>query len=114
MLLASQSRPKECADHKVRDMTFQVFDNVRLVSYRLDLPHNLSGVHPVFHVSMMKRYHGDGDYIIKWDLILLDKDLQYEDESVVILVRTVTQKADKNESTQYKRQIAGMVLALTK
>ena len=33
---------------------------------------------PVFHVSMLKKYHGDMDYIIKWDSVLLDKDLQYK------------------------------------
>ncbi|WMV30715.1 hypothetical protein MTR67_024100 [Solanum verrucosum] len=97
-LLASQSRQKKYADHKVRDMTFQTGENVLLkvspmegvmifgkkgklspryigpfeilecvgpVAYRLALPPNLLGVHPVFHVSMLKRYHGDGDYIIK-------------------------------------------------
>ena len=37
------------------------------VSYELALPPGLSGVHPVFHESMLKRYHGDGNYIICWD-----------------------------------------------
>ncbi|WMV34360.1 hypothetical protein MTR67_027745 [Solanum verrucosum] len=36
---------------------------------------------------MLKRYHRDGDYIIKWDSIVLDKDLQYEEEPVEILDR---------------------------
>ncbi|WMV46931.1 hypothetical protein MTR67_040316 [Solanum verrucosum] len=97
-LLATQSRQKKYADHKVRDITFQTGEKVLLkvspmkgvirfgkkgklspryigpfeildcvgpVAYRLALPPNLSGVHLVFHVSMLKRYHGDGDYIIK-------------------------------------------------
>ncbi|WMV32377.1 hypothetical protein MTR67_025762 [Solanum verrucosum] len=54
------------------------------MAYRLALPPNLSGVHPVFHVSMLKRYHGDGDYIIKWDSIVLDKDLQFEEEPIAL------------------------------
>ncbi|WMV19083.1 hypothetical protein MTR67_012468 [Solanum verrucosum] len=54
---------------------FEVLEYVGPVDYRLALPPNLSGVHTVFHVSMLKRYHGDGDYIIKWDSIVLDKDL---------------------------------------
>ena len=35
------------------------------VDYELAWPPGLSGVHPVFHVSMLKKYHGDGNYIIQ-------------------------------------------------
>ncbi|WMV14374.1 hypothetical protein MTR67_007759 [Solanum verrucosum] len=69
---------------------FEIFDYVGPIAYRLALPPNLSGVHPKFHVSMLKRYHGDGDYLIKWDSIVLDKDLQYEEELVTILDRYVS------------------------
>ena len=53
------------------------------------MPPGLSGVHPVFHVSMLKRYHGDGNYIIRWDSVLLDENLSYEEEPVVILDRDI-------------------------
>ena len=46
-------------------------------------------MHPVFHVSMRKRYHGDGNYIIRWDSVLLDENLTYEEEPVAILDREV-------------------------
>ena len=46
-------------------------------------------MHPVFHVSMLKGYHGDGNYIIRWDSILLDENLSYEEELVAILDREV-------------------------
>ena len=46
-------------------------------------------MHPVFHVSMLKRYHGDGNYIIRWDSVLLDENLSYEEEPVAILGREV-------------------------
>ncbi|WMV20179.1 hypothetical protein MTR67_013564, partial [Solanum verrucosum] len=59
------------------------------VAYRLALPPNLSGVHLVFHVSMLKRYHGDMDYIIKQDSVVLDKKIQYEVEPIAILNRDV-------------------------
>ncbi|WMV41589.1 hypothetical protein MTR67_034974 [Solanum verrucosum] len=54
---------------------FEILERVGSVAYRLALPPILSGVHLVFHVSMLKKYHVDEDYIIKWDSVLLDKDL---------------------------------------
>ena len=39
---------------------FEVLKRVGEVDYELALPQGLSGVHPVFHVSTLKRYHGDG------------------------------------------------------
>ena len=38
---------------------FEVLKRVGEVAYELAFPPGLSGVHPVFHVSMLKRYHGD-------------------------------------------------------
>lgn len=43
----------------------KILKRVAPVVYRLALPLNLSCVHPVFHVSMLKKYHNDGDYIVK-------------------------------------------------
>jgi len=39
---------------------FPVMSKVGKVSYRLELPSKLK-IHPVFHVSMLKPYHGDND-----------------------------------------------------
>ena len=89
--LAAQSRQKKYEDHKVRDNVYlkvspmkgvmrfgkkgklsaryigplEVFEYLQTVAYRLDLPPNLSVFHPAFHVSMLKRYHNNCDYIIK-------------------------------------------------
>lgn len=38
---------------------------VGLMAYMLALPPSLFSVHPIFHVYVLKRYHGDKDYMIK-------------------------------------------------
>ena len=62
---------------------FEILKCVGEVAYKLALPLGLSGVHPVFHVLMLKRYHNDGLYIIRWDSILLDENLTYEEEPLL-------------------------------
>ena len=86
---------------------FEILECVGPVAYKLALPPNLSSVHPVIHVSMLKRYHGDEDYIIKWDSIVLDKDLQYEEEPIAILDRDVCKlrtKEIKSVKVQWKHR----------
>ncbi|XP_055826463.1 uncharacterized protein LOC129894878 [Solanum dulcamara] len=68
---------------------FEILNYVGMMAYRLALPPSLSRVHPIFYVSMLKKYHGAGDFIIKWDSVLLDKDLWYEEEPVSIFDRDV-------------------------
>ena len=127
-LLAAQSRQKQYADRKVKDLDFMEGEQVLLkvspmkgvmrfckrsklspryigpfivlkrvgdVAYELALPLGLSGVHPVFHMSMLKKYHGDGNYIIRWDLILFDEKLFYEEEPIAILDREVRKLRSK-------------------
>lgn len=36
-------------------------------------------------MSVFNSYHGDTDYIIRWDYIVLDKDLQYVEEPIAIV-----------------------------
>ena len=67
------------------------------------MPPGLSRVHPVFHVSMLKRYHGDGNYIIRWDSVLLDENLSYEEEPIAILYREI-RKLRSREITSIKVQ----------
>ena len=64
-------------------------------------------MHPVFHVSMLKRYHGDGNYIIRWDSVLLDENLSYEEEPVAILdreVRKLRSREIASNKVQWKNQ----------
>ncbi|WMV41454.1 hypothetical protein MTR67_034839 [Solanum verrucosum] len=56
---------------------------------------------------MLNRYHGDGDYTIKLDSIVLDKDLQYEKEPIAILdrdVRKLRTKETMSVKVQWKHR----------
>ncbi|XP_059302352.1 uncharacterized protein LOC132054326 [Lycium ferocissimum] len=67
----------------------------KTLAYELALPPGLSGVHPVFHVFMLKRYHDDCSFIIRWDFVLWDENLSYEEEPIAILDREVRKLRSK-------------------
>ena len=45
---------------------FEVLERVGTVAYRLTLPPSLSGVHEVFHISMLRKYTLDPAHIVHW------------------------------------------------
>ncbi|XP_070008757.1 uncharacterized protein [Nicotiana sylvestris] len=70
---------------------FEVLRRVGEVAYELALPHSLLGVHPVFHVSMLRRYHADLSHMLDFSTIQLDESLGYKEEPVAIVDRQVRQ-----------------------
>ncbi|PHT53627.1 LRR receptor-like serine/threonine-protein kinase EFR [Capsicum baccatum] len=68
---------------------FEISQCVGPVAYELVLPSDLSAVHPVFHVSMLKRYYPDDSHVIQWDSVNLDRNLTFEEEPITILDRQV-------------------------
>ncbi|XP_059295420.1 uncharacterized protein LOC132048750 [Lycium ferocissimum] len=74
---------------------FEILDHVGKVAYELVSPIGLSDVHPVFHVSMLKKYHSDSSYIIQWDSVLLDENLSYEEKHIVSLDKEVRKLKSK-------------------
>ncbi|XP_070034563.1 uncharacterized protein [Nicotiana tomentosiformis] len=65
----------------------EVLDRVGEVAYRLALSPSLSGVHLVFHDSMLWKYYEDLSYVLDFILVQLDKDLTYDEEIMSILDR---------------------------
>ncbi|XP_070039101.1 uncharacterized protein [Nicotiana tomentosiformis] len=61
----------------------------RRVAYELDLPLELEAVHPVFHVSMLRKCIGDPSRITPIEDIHIAEDLSYAEVPVVILDRQV-------------------------
>ncbi|XP_060211970.1 uncharacterized protein LOC132639547 [Lycium barbarum] len=74
---------------------FEILPRVGDVAYELALPPGLSGVHLIFYVSMLKRYHSDGTYIVCWDSVFLEENMSYEKEPIMILDRQVRKLRSK-------------------
>ena len=55
------------------------------VSYLLALPPSLSGVHEVFHVSMLRKYTPDLAHVVDWGEITVDTDGTFEEGPMRIL-----------------------------
>ncbi|WRX25513.1 Reverse transcriptase domain - like 10 [Theobroma cacao] len=64
---------------------FEILERVGAVAYRLALPLDFSNIHPVFHVSMLRKYNPDPSHVIWYENIQLKDDLTYEKQSVAIL-----------------------------
>ena len=64
---------------------FKVPERVGTVTYRLALLPSLSGIHEVFHVSMLRKYTPDPAHIVDWGEIIVDTDGTFEEEPVCIL-----------------------------
>ena len=52
---------------------------------RLALPPSLSGVHEVFHVSMLHKYTSDPTHMVDWGELIVDADGTFEEGPVYIL-----------------------------
>ncbi|XP_076937592.1 uncharacterized protein LOC143605320 [Bidens hawaiensis] len=66
---------------------FEILDRVGEVSYRLALPPQLSHVHNVFHVSLLRGYNYHLLHIISYPPLTIHEDLSYEEEPEAILNR---------------------------
>ena len=64
---------------------FEILERVGTVAYRLALPPNMSGVHEVFNVSMLRRYTPDPAHVVDWGEIEVDTDGTFEEGPVCIV-----------------------------
>ena len=64
---------------------FEILERVGTVAYQLALPPSMSGVHEVFHVSMLRKYTPDPAQVMDWGQIEVDTDGTFEEGPVCIL-----------------------------
>ena len=74
---------------------FEILDRVGNVSYRLALPPNFGHVHPVVHISMLRKYVPHPSHILQTQEIQVDKDLSYEEVPVAIVDRQIRKLRNK-------------------
>ena len=53
---------------------FKILERVGIVAYRLALLPSMSGVHEVFHVSMLRKYTPDPAHVVDWGQIEIEID----------------------------------------
>ena len=68
---------------------FEIVARIGPVAYRLQLPAELNGVHPVFHVSNLKKCLSDETLVIPLDEIEINENLLFVEEPVEIMDREV-------------------------
>ena len=63
---------------------FEMLERIGTVVYRLALPPSMTGVHEVFHVSMLRKYTPDPAHVVDWGQIEVDTDETFEEGPVCI------------------------------
>ena len=74
---------------------FKIRSRVGGVAYRLVLSPELSRIHPVFHVSMLKKYIADLSHVLQPQAVELSEDLSYKEFPVEIVDRQIRQLRTK-------------------
>ncbi|KAM1092548.1 hypothetical protein ACFX19_020117 [Malus domestica] len=64
---------------------YEITERIGEVTYRLELPLELSKIHNVFHVLMLRHYVLDPSHVIPPQPLEINLDLTYDEEPVTIL-----------------------------
>ncbi|KAK4724004.1 hypothetical protein R3W88_026783 [Solanum pinnatisectum] len=68
---------------------YRILRRVGLVAYELELPSGLEFVHPVFHVSMLRKCIRDPSQVVPIEDVHITEELSYEETPIAILDRQV-------------------------
>ena len=73
----------------------KILERIGPVAYRLELPLELSRIHNVFHVSMLKKYIPDPSHILEVPPVELEEDLSFKVQPVAIVDQEMKQLRSK-------------------
>ena len=73
---------------------FEILERVGTVAYRLALLPSMTGVHEVFHVSMLRKYIPDPSHMVDWGQIEIDTYETFDEGPV----RIVDSRGEASES----------------
>ena len=74
---------------------FEIQSRIDEIACRLVLPPELSKIHPVFHVSMLRKYIADPTHVLQPQAVELSEDLTYEAFLVAIVDQQIHQLRTK-------------------
>ncbi|XP_070023238.1 uncharacterized protein [Nicotiana sylvestris] len=74
---------------------YTIIQRIGQVAYKLELPPEMSLIHPVFHVSMLRNVVGDPSTIVLVETIEVNEELLYEEVPIAILDRQVQKLRNK-------------------
>eukprot|EP00257_Ricinus_communis_P017778 XP_015576300.1 uncharacterized protein LOC107261456 [Ricinus communis] len=64
---------------------FKIVDRIGEVAYKLDYRRIFSHVHPVFHISMLRKYISNCSHVLQPQYVEVSEDLSYEEQPVMIV-----------------------------
>ena len=68
---------------------FEVLRRMGAVAYEVALPPDFPPVHPIFHVSLLKKYVKDHSHISQYQTVALSSDMTFEARPTQIVDRQV-------------------------
>ncbi|WMV25113.1 hypothetical protein MTR67_018498 [Solanum verrucosum] len=75
--------------------SYQILSLIDKVAYELELPNDLVSIHPVFHVSLLKKCVRDLMSIVPLEGLGVKENLSYEEVLIEILDRQVRKLRNK-------------------
>ncbi|XP_014515644.1 uncharacterized protein LOC106773467 [Vigna radiata var. radiata] len=92
-------RAKKCSTRYLRP--YQILRRIGPVAYEIAMPPQLANLHPVFHVSQLRKYVPDPSYVLEADTVQVKENLSIDMQSVKVDER-LTKRPDGKATTLIK------------